>query len=289
MQKIYIDGQFVDAAEAKISVFDHGLLYGDGIFEGIRLYQGNVFRLEAHLKRLEDSAKAIMLTIPLSRAEMREAVCEACRINQLQDGYIRLIVTRGVGNLGLSPVGCKPSVIIIAGKIQLYPPETYTVGLKIITVATRRVNPAALPPMVKSLNYLNNIMAKMEAQQLGYLEAIMLNDAGFVAECTGDNLFLFRGDELVTPAVNAGNLRGITRQAVIDLAHEKGYRVVEQDLSRYDVWTADECFLTGTAAEIIPVVEVDGREIGNGSVGKKSLELLNAFHKITSTDGTRIH
>ena len=210
--KIYLDGQYVDEADAKISVFDHGLLYGDGIFEGIRLYQGNVFRLDEHLDRLWRSAKAILLDIPISRREMVEAVCESCRRNGLRDGYIRLVVTRGVGDLGLSPWLCpKPTVFIIADKIALYPPEYYTSGLSIVTVPTRRLGPAALPPMVKSLNYLNNILAKIEARQAGALEAIMLNDAGYVAECTGDNVFIVCSGRLLTPAAQQGALKGITR------------------------------------------------------------------------------
>jgi branched-chain amino acid aminotransferase len=245
--KIYLDGQFVDAADAKISVFDHGLLYGDGVFEGIRLYQGNVFRLDEHLERLWYSAKAIMLTIPLSRGEMAAAVCESCRQNGLHDGYIRLVVTRGVGDLGLSPWLCpKPSVFIIADKIALYPQEYYTSGLSIVTVPTRRLGPAALPPMVKSLNYLNNILAKIEARQAGALEAIMLNDAGFVAECTGDNVFIVHQGRLLTPAAQQGALKGVTRATIFSVAQALSLAVEEHDLTRYDLWNADECFLTGT-------------------------------------------
>jgi len=287
--QVYIDGTFYDQADAKISVFDHGLLYGDGVFEGIRLYAKNIFRLDEHLERLEYSAKAILLKIPLTRAEMAEAVCESCRRNGLVDGYIRLIVTRGVGNLGLSPNSCKKaSVIIIADKIQLYPPEVYAKGLAIVTVPTRRMNPAAFNPAVKSLNYLNNIMAKIEAAQQGALEAIMLNDQGFVAECSGDNLFLVHKGVIYTPDASAGALKGITRQAIFDLAAEKGIKLIEKNLTRYDVWVADECFLTGTAAELIPVVAVDGREIGTGQPGPVTHSLLDAFHKRVTSDGTRI-
>jgi branched-chain amino acid aminotransferase len=287
--QVYIDGSFVDAAEAKVSVFDHGLLYGDGIFEGIRLYQRCVYRLEEHLERLEHSAKAILLKIPLSRREMAEVVCEACRRNGLVDGYIRLLVTRGPGSLGLSPASCKKaSVIVIADKIQLYPPEVYAQGLKVVTVPTRRCNPAALNPAVKSLNYLNNILAKIEAAQQGALEAIMLNDQGYVAECTGDNLFLVHKGVICTPDVSAGALRGITRQTILDLAGPLGMPVVEKNLTRYDVWCADECFLTGTAAEVIPVVMVDGREIGSGKPGPTTGKLLAAFQARVAADGTML-
>jgi branched-chain amino acid aminotransferase len=287
--KIYLDGQFVDEAEAKISVFDHGLLYGDGIFEGIRLYEGNVFRLDAHLDRLWCSAKAILLTIPISRREMAEAVCESCRQNSLRDGYIRLVVTRGVGDLGLSPWLCrKPSVFIIADKIALYPPEHYTNGLSIVTVPTRRVGPAALPPMVKSLNYLNNILAKIEARQAGALEAIMLNDAGFVAECTGDNIFIVHQGRLLTPAAQQGALKGITRETIFSVAQALSLPVEEHDLTRYDLWNADECFLTGTGAEVIPVVKLDGREIGDGKPGPVTNRVLTEFRRRVLVEGTRI-
>ncbi|TVR45749.1 MAG: branched-chain-amino-acid transaminase [Puniceicoccaceae bacterium] len=287
--KVYLNGSFVDQADAKISVFDHGLLYGDGIFEGIRLYGGCVFRLDEHLERLEYSAKAILLDLPWSRKELSDLVCEACRVNGLTDGYIRLIVTRGVGNLGLSPASCKkPGLIIIADSIELYPKEHYTKGLAIVTVATRRINPAALAPSIKSLNYLNNVLAKMEAAQYGALEAVMLNDQGFVAECTGDNLFLVRKGVLYTPVVSSGALRGITRDSVLELARKRGLEVAECQLSRYDIWIAEECFLTGTAAELIPVVKVDGRVIGNGRPGPVTHDLLEAFHEVVRKDGTRI-
>jgi branched-chain amino acid aminotransferase len=287
--KIYLDGQFVDEAEAKISVFDHGLLYGDGIFEGIRLYEGNVFRLDAHLDRLWCSAKALLLTIPISRREMAEAVCESCRQNGLRDGYIRLVVTRGVGDLGLSPWLCpKPSVFIIADKIALYPPEHYTTGLSIVTVPTRRLGPAALPPMVKSLNYLNNILAKIEARQAGALEAIMLNDAGFVAECTGDNIFIVHQGRLMTPAAQQGALKGITRDTIFSVAQALSLPAEEHDLTRYDLWNADECFLTGTGAEVIPVVKLDGREIGDGKPGPVTSRVLAEFRRRVFIEGTRI-
>jgi len=287
--KIYLDGQFVDSAEAKISVFDHGLLYGDGIFEGIRLYEGNVFRLDAHLDRLWCSAKAILLTIPISRRDMVEAVCESFRQNGLRDGYIRLVVTRGVGDLGLAPWLCaKPSVFIIADKIALYPPEYYTSGLSIVTVPTRRVGPAALPPMVKSLNYLNNILAKIEARQAGALEAIMLNDAGFVAECTGDNVFIVCQGRLLTPAAQQGALKGITRETIVSVAQALSLPFEEHDLTRYDLWNADECFLTGTGAEVIPVVKLDGREIGDGKPGPVTNRVLAEFRRRVLVEGTKI-
>lgn len=287
--KIYLDGKFVDQADAKISVFDHGLLYGDGIFEGIRLYKGNIFRLDEHLERLEFSAKTILLNLPLTRKQIAEATCETCRINKLSDGYIRLVVTRGVGDLGLSPWLCpKPSIFIIADKINLYPAEHYTKGLDIVTVPTRRTNPAALSPAVKSLNYLNNILAKIEARQFGALEAIMLNDQGYVAECTGDNIFtVFKGEILTAPA-SQGALKGITRGAIVDIAKEIGVPLREVELTRYDFWTADECFLTGTAAEVVPVVKLDGREIGTGKPGPITQRVLESFRRRVLTEGTHI-
>ena len=287
--KIYLDGKFVDQADAKVSVFDHGLLYGDGIFEGIRLYQGNIFRLDQHLERLEYSAKALLLSMPWSRKEIAEATCETCRQNNLSDGYIRLDVTRGIGDLGLSPWLCaKPSMFIIADKIALYPAEHYTTGLSIVTVPTRRTNPAALSPAVKSLNYLNNIMAKIEARQAGALEAIMLNDQGYVAECTGDNIFIVHKGEILTPAASQGALKGITRDTIFDVAKEIGVPIREADLTRYDVWCADECFLTGTGAEVIPVVKLDGREIGTAKPGAVTQKVLAAFRRCVLTEGTRI-
>lgn len=287
--KIYINGEYFGRDEAKVSVFDHGFLYGDGVFEGIRLYDGCVFRLDEHLERLWYSAKAILLKMPWSREEVAEAVCETCRQNGLKDGYIRLIVTRGEGYLGLSPKNCEnPQLIIIADQIQLYDPALYTKGLKIITAPTRRINPAALPPMVKSLNYLNNILAKMEAVNLGFPEAVMLNDEGFVAECTGDNIFIVHKGRLFTPPASAGALVGITRQSVIDLCRELEIELVQTNLTRYDLWNADECFLTGTAAEVIPVVEIDSRQIGDGIPGEVTRRFLDAFHSKVSTQGRKI-
>ena len=285
--KVLLDGEFVDSKEAKVSVFDHGLLYGDGIFEGIRLYRGCVFKLEEHLERLEYSAKAIFLDLPWSRGQLSDWICEACRVNGLINGYIRVVITRGVGNLGLSPKSCKkPGLIIIADHLRLYPDEYYEKGLKIITGPTRRTSAAALSPGIKSLNYLNNIMAKMEADRLGYIEALMLNEQGYVAECTGDNVFVARGGKLFTPPFHAGALRGITRQVVIEIAEELDVPLVVDDLTRYDIWVADECFLTGTAAEVAPVVEVDGRQIGSGKPGEITSRFRAAFRSKVAKEGT---
>ena len=287
--KIYLNGEFVEKADAKVSVFDHGLLYGDGVFEGIRLYDGCVFKLEEHLERLEFSAKAILLDLPMSLDEFAEAVCETCRRNDLSNGYIRLVVTRGPGHLGLTPDGCgPPNVIIIADDIQLYPEKLYENGLKIISVPTRRINASALPPAVKSLNYLNNILAKIEAKKIGFLEALMLNDKGEIAECTGDNVFIVSKGTVFTPPLDAGSLRGITRGAVMDLAEEIGYEVREQALTRYDLWTAEECFLTGTAAEVIPCVEVDHRTIGDGKPGEVTRSLISKFREKVRVDGKKL-
>lgn len=287
--KIYVDGKFFAEGEAKVSVFDHGLLYGDGIFEGIRFYNGRVFRLEEHLDRLWDSARSIMLEIPMSVAEMTEAVLETIRKNDLRDGYIRLIVTRGVGNLGLNPAQCKrPSVIIIVAQIALYPEAVYRSGLTVVTCATRRTNPAALNPAVKSLNYLNNVMARIEANLAGADEALMLNDQGNVAECTADNVFVIKHGHIFTPPIAAGALRGITRSVVFEIAAELGIKIAETDVTRHDVFIADECFLTGTAAEVIPVVKADGRAIGNGKPGPISTRVISRFREITRDEGTPI-
>ncbi|MDA7916637.1 branched-chain-amino-acid transaminase [Opitutaceae bacterium] len=287
--KVYLDGQLVEKADAKISVFDHGLLYGDGIFEGIRIYDHNIFRLEEHLERFEFSAKALMLDMPWSRQEISDAVCDTCRANGLKDGYIRLIATRGEGDLGLSPWNCpKPSLIVIADTIALYPPEHYEKGLKIVTVPTRRMNPAALSPAIKSLNYLNNIMAKMEARQFGALEAIMLNDQGLVAECTGDNVFIVHRGEILTPSAQQGALKGITRDSIFDIAKGLGLKISEHELTRYDIWNAEEVFLTGTGAEVIPVVALDGRQIADGIPGPIFKQVLEAFRKRVREEGTRL-
>src|SRR5215470_8726917 len=280
--KIYIDGKYYDEGAAKISVFDHGLLYGDGIFEGIRAYNGRVFKLEEHIERLFCSAKSILLTIPMSRAEMMKAVVETCRRNKVRDGYVRLVVTRGVGTLGLNPNRCKnPSVIIIAGKIQLYPPQLYQKGMEIITVPTLRMPHSALSPAIKSLNYLNNVLAKIEANNAGCEEAIMLNAEGFVSECTGDNIFIVKEDELLTPPLSAGALYGVTRKVVMGIAAEAGLTVSEPNLSRYDMFNADECFLTGTGAELVAVVKIDGRVIGTGKPGPITEKLVVQYHALT--------
>jgi branched-chain amino acid aminotransferase len=279
--KVYIGGKFYDKADAKISVYDHGLLYGDGIFEGIRSYTGRVFRLETHVDRLYESARAIHLRIPISKAEMAQAVLDTLSANKLVDAYVRLVVTRGAGSLGLDPrKTTDPQIIIIADSISLYPPELYEHGLKIITAGTMRNHPAALSPRVKSLNYLNSVLGKIEATNAGCLEALMLNHKGEVAECTGDNIFIVRRGELHTPSFDAGILEGITRDAVIELARAAGITVVERSMDRHDVYTAEECFLTGTAAEVIPVVECDGRPIGTGKPGPITRDLLDRFHKL---------
>jgi len=288
--KIYINGKHFDEASAKISVFDHGLLYGDGIFEGIRAYNGRVFKLKEHIDRLFCSAKSILLTIPMSHSELMAAVVETCRANQIRDGYVRLVVTRGIGTLGLNPNRCKnPSVIVIADKIQLYPPELYRDGMAIITVPTVRNLHSALNPAIKSLNYLNNILAKIEANNAGCEEAILLNAEGFVAECTGDNVFIVKGNELLTPPLSAGALYGITRGVVMSLAAESGLRVAEPNLTRYDLFNADECFLTGTGAEIVPVVKLDGRVIGNGKPGPVTDRLVAQYHSLTKSSGEPIY
>jgi branched-chain amino acid aminotransferase len=279
--KVYINGKLYDKQQAAISVYDHGLLYGDGVFEGIRSYSGKVFRLDEHLDRLWNSAKAILLQIPISKAEMAKAIVETLAVNRIADGYIRVVVTRGVGTLGLDPNHCtSPQVIIITDLISLYPDELYQKGLEIITVSTMRNHPAALSPRIKSLNYLNNILAKIEGLQAGSIEALMLNHKGEVAECTGDNLFLVRGGELLTPPIDAGILEGITRSAVIELARQSGVTVKEIPLTKHDVYIADECFLTGTAAEVIPVVKVDSRTIGSGQPGPMTRDLMERFHKL---------
>lgn len=288
--KIYIDGNFYDQSEAKVSVFDHGLLYGDGVFEGIRFYHDRVFRLEEHIDRLWDSAKAIALEIPMSRSEVIAAALETIRQNDLHDGYIRLLITRGVGSLGLSPDSCRrPSVIVIAATITLYPEELYRKGLTMVTCATRRISPAALSPRIKSMNYLNNILAKIEAQEAGAAEGLMLNEQGYVAECTGDNLFIVKGDQIWTPPLNAGLLKGVTRDVVFELAEKAQLRIQERELTGYDVYTADECFLTGTAAEVIPAVQLDRRLIGNGQPGPVTLRLIELFRELTRTTGTPIY
>lgn len=287
---VYMDGQFVPAGEARISVFDHGLLYGDGVFEGIRAYNGRVFRLDEHLRRLYNGAKAILLEIPLCVEEMKQAVLETLRRNDLSDAYIRLVVTRGVGDLGLDPRKCHggATVFIIADTIELYPESFYERGLELITTVTRRNLPEALNPAIKSLNYLNNILAKLEVNRAGLLEGLMLNHEGYVAEATGDNIFLYREGRLVTPPTSVGILEGITRGAVIELAAQLGIPVSEERFARLCVYTADECFLTGTAAEIIPVVMVDGRTIGEKVPGPVTRRLMERFRALTRAEGVPI-
>jgi len=288
--KIYLDGKLVGEEEAKISVFDHGLLYGDGVFEGIRAYNGLIFKLEEHLDRLYNSARAIMLKIPLDKKEMKEAVLMTVRANKLANAYIRLVVTRGKGDLGLDPRKCpRPTVFIIASTIKLYPRELYYKGLEVITVPTNRNTVSAIDPQIKSLNYLNNILAKIEANLVEVPEAIMLNKDGYVLECTGDNIFIVRNGVLITPPTYLGVLAGITRNTVLELAGKLKIDAREEVFSRYSLYNADECFLTGTAAEIIPVVRVDGRVIGDGRPGRISLRLMKAFWKLTKKEGTPIY
>lgn len=280
--KIYINGQIVPQEDAKISVFDHGLLYGDGVFEGIRAYHGKIFTLDEHLDRLYDSATAISLRIPITKAEMAEAIKQTMKANNLTDSYIRLVVTRGVGKLGLDPNKCAtPQIIIIADTIELYSKALYEKGLDIVTVTTIRNHFSALDPKIKSLNYLNNILAKIESIQSGAGEALMLNKDGYVAECAGDNIFIFKDNILRTPPSSAGILVGITRNVVMKLAAEMGVQVREELMTRYDLYIAEECFLTGTAAEIIPVVKIDGRTIGTGKPGKITLDLLKRYRDLT--------
>jgi branched-chain amino acid aminotransferase len=280
--KVYISGTLYDKEDAKISVYDHGLLYGDGVFEGLRVYSGRVFRLAEHLERLWNSAKAIWLQIPISREEMAQAVRDTVQVNQLHDGYVRLVVTRGAGSLGLDPNKTShPQVIVIADTITLYPAEYYENGLQIVTVSTVRNHPAALNPRIKSLNYLNNILAKIEGLQAGCVEALMLNHKGEVSECTGDNIFLVSKGTLLTPSIDAGILEGITRAAVIELAVKAGIPVREIPLTKHDVYIADEVFLTGSAAEIVPVIKVDSRPIGDSQPGPITRQLLALFHEVT--------
>ena len=287
--KVFVDGKFVDEKKAVVSVFDHGLLYGDGVFEGIRAYNSRVFKLSEHVDRLFYSAKAILLKIPMSHRAICAAVREACKRNKIRDGYIRLVVTRGAGTLGLDPNRCsKPQVIIIADKIQLYPETFYKKGLEIVTVPTTRNHTNAVNPAIKSLNYLNNILAKIEAINAGCVEAIMLNSQGFVAECTGDNVFMLKGGQLLTPPLAAGALYGITRGVAIELAKSLGVEVTEPNLTRYDLYNADEVFITGTAAEVVPVVKIDGRQIGSGKPGKLTKNLIKAYQNLTNSTGEAI-
>jgi branched-chain amino acid aminotransferase len=279
--KIYIDGGYYDITEAKVSVFDHGLLYGDGVFEGIRIYHSKVFRLKEHIERLYQSAKAILLELPMTKEKMENAVLDAVAINKKKQGYIRLVVTRGEGLLGIDPMSCKkPTVIIIVDDIQLYPEKYYKKGITIVTASSRRIPSDCLDPRVKSLNYLNNIMAKLEARQAGCLEAVMLNRDGFVAECTGDNIFIVKDHSLFIPAPYYGALHGITMQTVIEIAESFGMKMQETALTRYDLYNADECFMTGTGAEIIPVIRIDGRSISNGRPGQITKKLMSGFQAL---------
>jgi len=288
--QVYIDGKLYDKEDAKISVYDHGLLYGDGVFEGIRSYAGKVFRLKQHLDRLWNSAKAIWLEIPMSQDAMAKAIQDTLATNGILDGYIRLVVTRGEGNLGLAPWLCpKATVIIIADSITLYPKEYYENGLVLVTVPTLRNRIESLNARVKSCNYLNNILAKIEAHNSGCIEALMLDQNGFVVECTGDNVFMIKNGRLRTPPAYLGALEGITRNAVIEIARGKGYPVGEEPFTRYELFTADEVFLTGTAAEAIPVVEIDKRKIGTGKPGPITLELIEAFRSRTAVDGYQVY
>ena len=279
--KIYINGKLYDKADAKISVYDHGLLYGDGVFEGIRVYEGKVFRLAEHVERLYDSARSIRLEIPMTREQMAHAVNDTVTANTKRNGYIRLLVTRGAGYLGLDPrKATNPQIIIIVDDITLYPPELYENGMEIATVSTIRNHPNALNPRIKSLNYLNNILAQIEAVQAGCFEALMLNHKGEVAECTGDNIFIVKRGVLKTPPPDAGILEGVTRGAVLELARAAKIPVQETALTRHDVYTANECFLTGTAAEVVPVVKCDGRAIGTGRPGPITRQLRERFHQL---------
>ena len=286
-RNIWLDGKIVDESDAKISVFDHGLLYGDGIFEGIRFYNGRVFRLSEHIERLYLSAKALLLKMPWTLEEVCEATLQTIRANNLNDGYIRLVVTRGIGDLGLNPYLCpNPSMFIIASGITLYPAELYENGLEVVTCSTRRPTPASLSPQVKSLNYLNNVMAKVEALKAGAKEGLMLNEQGYVAESTGDNVFVVKKGEVITPPVSDGSLDGITRQVIFELCSELGIPIREMSMARYDIYTADESFLTGTAAETIPMVKLDEREIGDGKPGPISLRLIEAYRQKVRSEGT---
>jgi branched-chain amino acid aminotransferase len=287
--QIYIDGAYHDREHAKISVFDHGLLYGDGVFEGIRVYDSCVFRLRQHLDRLYESARALALEIPLSPDALRGVVLETVRRNGRPNAYIRLVVTRGEGDLGLDPNNCKrATVICIVDDVKLYREEVYRQGLKVVTAATRQVGNASFDSRIKSLNYLKNVLAKIEAHRAGALEAVMLNEEGFVAECTADNVFIVKAGALVTPPLWDGALAGITRGAILELAARMGIPAREGRLTRFDLFNADECFLTGTGAELIPVVDVDNRRIGDGAPGPITLRVLEAFRKIISTDGERV-
>ena len=286
----YINGAFVPKEEAKISVYDHGYLYGDGVFEGIRAYNGRIFRLDRHLDRLYDSARYLMLEIPLSKQQMGAAIVETVRRCGLRDAYIRPVISRGVGDLGLDPRKCKvPTVVIIVDTIQLYPKEAYERGLRAITAAVRKVRPDAVSVQAKTLNYLNSILARLEANRAGVEEALMLQGDGYVCECSADNIFLVRGGEVWTPPAHLGILQGVTREAVMELARRQGLPMLERVFTLYDVYTADECFLTGTGAEVGPVVEVDSRRIAAGTPGPITQRLIAAFRDLVMREGTPIY
>ncbi|OOE13806.1 branched-chain-amino-acid transaminase [Fictibacillus arsenicus] len=289
-QWVYVNGEYVLKDDAKVSVYDHGFLYGDGVFEGIRVYNGNVYRLEEHLQRLYESAQSIMLNIPHTKEELTNIIVETLQKNKYRDAYIRLVVSRGKGNLGLDPFTCgKPGVIVITEQLALFPKKLYETGLEIITVASRRNRPDVLSPKVKSLNYLNNILVKIEASLAGVSEALMLNDQGYVAEGSADNVFIVKGNTIKTPPGYLGALEGITRNAIVEIANELGYKMVEEPFTRHDVYVADEAFLTGTAAEVIAVVKVDGRVIGNGAPGEHTNRLLDAFRKKVVEEGVKVY
>jgi len=287
---IYLDGKLVPEEEAKISVFDHGLLYGDGVFEGLRSYNGKIFKFEEHLERLYNSAKAIMLEIPLNFPELERAIIQTIRANKLKDSYIRVVVTRGIGDLGLDPRKCKiPSLFIIASKIKMFPESFYEKGLDVITAATRRNLPESLNPAIKSLNYLNNILAKIEANNCGATEALILNHEGYVSECTGENIFIIKKETLLTPPIYAGALEGITKTVIIEIGKNLGFQIKEINLTRYDLYTSDECFLSGTAAELIPVTSIDNRKIGTGKPGPAIDKIRKEFKHLTESEGTPVY
>ena len=287
---VYLNGKLVPEEEAKISIFDHGLLYGDGVFEGLRGYNGKIFKLDEHLKRLYNSAKAIMLEIPLEFYDLKNAIIQTVRANKLKDSYIRVVVTRGVGDLGLDPRKCKiPTFFIIASKIQLYSETLYEKGIDVITVPTRRNLPESINPAIKSLNYLNNILAKIEANIAGASEALILNNEGYVSECSGENVFIVKNNKLLTPPIYAGVLEGITRNVVMEIGRNIGLEVVEINLTRYDLYSADECFLSGTAAEIVPVVSVDKRIIGDGKPGKITKRIRKEYLLLTQVEGVPVY
>ncbi|MBN3556345.1 branched-chain-amino-acid transaminase [Fictibacillus nanhaiensis] len=289
-QWVYVNGEHVLKEDAKVSVYDHGFLYGDGVFEGIRVYNGNVYRLEEHLQRLYESAQSIMLTIPHTKEELTDIIVQTLQKNKYRDAYIRLVISRGKGNLGLDPFTCgQPGVIVIAEQLALFPKKLYETGLEIITVASRRNRPDVLSPKVKSLNYLNNILVKIEASLAGVSEALMLNDQGYVAEGSADNVFIIKGNTIKTPPGYLGALEGITRNAIVEIARAQGYKMVEEPFTRHDVYVADEVFLTGTAAEVIAVVKVDGRVIGNGAPGEHTNKLLKSFREKVVEEGVKVY